>query len=323
MELAARRARPSAVAARDRGVGVPASKEPAHEWPPATPAVEVRLVSSSAQRVLASGYRGRVLGRYAHGIVALDGRRPLHLTTQPDRLGPFSLWIDPEKRAAPWELEDTSPFPELTARAGDLYLGGRRFALERAGDWEPEADWGELARRFWTWTEIAGDLAQASAPERTALVSDRSWTRLEARRSAFRRAMRLHDSRAAQAAAWGLAGLGPGLTPAGDDYLAGVLLGLRAIPWRPPRMSSAVLRAAAGRTSELSTALLAAAARGEAALPWHGLVQALVRSDPPRARCWTDRIARIGHSSGTWSLTGFFDTVLDASEGAGSSPPPR
>lgn len=323
MELVARRARPPAVAARDRGVGVPASEEPARERAPATPAVEVRLVSCSAQRVLASGYRGRVWGRYAHGIVALDGRRPLHLTTQPDRLGPFSLWIDPKRRTAPWDLEDISPLSELTARAGDLYLGGRRFALERAGAWEPEAGWGELARRFGTWNDIAGDLAQASAPERTDLVSDRSWTWLEARRSAFRRAMRHHDSRAAQAAARALAGLGPGLTPAGDDYLAGVLLGLRAIPWRPPRMSCAVLRAAAGTTSELSIALLTAAARGEAALPWHGLVQALVRSDPLRARCWTDRIAQIGHSSGIWSLTGFFDTVLDASEGAGSPPPPR
>ena len=63
-----------------------------------------------------------------------------------------------------------------------------------------------------------------------------------------------------------LVGLGPGPTPAGDDYLGGVLVALRAIGraaqaeslwrWLEPRL--------AARTSALSAAHLAAAAAGEA-----------------------------------------------------------
>ncbi|MGH2625429.1 MAG: DUF2877 domain-containing protein [Anaerolineales bacterium] len=125
-------------------------------------------------------------------------------------------------------------------------------------------------------------------------------------------------------AARALAGLGPGLTPAGDDYLAGVLLASWAIGSEIPRPVAVqiIVQAAAGRTSVLSTALLRAASRGEAARPWHGMVRALARSEAPTALRAAEAVCRLGHSSGIWSLAGFLDTVLDATEGAGSSPPP-
>ncbi|MGH2605303.1 MAG: hypothetical protein ACRDG5_01805, partial [Anaerolineales bacterium] len=41
--------------------------------------IEIQAASSRARRIIAAGYRGRVLGSYQHGIVALDRRgRPLH-----------------------------------------------------------------------------------------------------------------------------------------------------------------------------------------------------------------------------------------------------
>ena len=74
-----------------------------------------------------------------------------------------------------------------------------------------------------------------------------------------------------------LIGLGPGLTPAGDDVMAGTIAGLVLLGHpSAERFAAAVYSLAAGRTTELSRALLrhAAAGRvsGEYAAVLHGLV---------------------------------------------------
>jgi hypothetical protein len=75
------------------------------------------------------------------------------------------------------------------------------------------------------------------------------------------------------AAAHRLLGLGPGLTPAGDDGLAGWLAGLGTAGVRGRGLVAAVgpdlLAAARERTGPLSRAFLAAAAAGVAAEPLH------------------------------------------------------
>jgi hypothetical protein len=110
------------------------------------------------------------------------------------------------------------------------------------------------------------------------------------------------DTRAALAAADRLAGLGEGLTPAGDDLLLGVLYALWATNPRPFDAAEAVAERAAAPTTTLSAAWLRAAAAGEATRPWHELVDAMATGDPlPAAR----RVAAIGHSTGVHSLTGF------------------
>jgi len=94
-----------------------------------------------------------------------------------------------------------------------------------------------------------------------------------------------------------LIGLGPGLTPSGDDYFGGMLVALRALArnaqadalwrWLQPRL-------AAG-TSALSAAHLEAAAAGEA----HEIVHEVLL-DPRLAQ----KLDRIGHCSGWDALAG-------------------
>ena len=63
-----------------------------------------------------------------------------------------------------------------------------------------------------------------------------------------------------------LLGRGPGLTPSGDDVLAGYLLGCRAFGIAGKGVRFAVLRSAPGATTTLSAALLRQAAdQGSAA----------------------------------------------------------
>jgi hypothetical protein len=94
-----------------------------------------------------------------------------------------------------------------------------------------------------------------------------------------------------------LAGLGPGLTPAGDDALAGMLLALRAADGPG---AAARLRAAAGsaRTTALSLALLRCAADGQALAPAHRLLDAAARGDDAAALAAAGSVAEVGATSG-------------------------
>lgn len=108
-------------------------------------------------------------------------------------------------------------------------------------------------------------------------------------------------------AARALAGLGPGLTPAGDDLLLGALYALWAT--RPPRyaaaVGAAVADATAPRTTRLSAAWLRAAARGEAERAWVELVRALAREDRGAVIAAARAVLGLGHSSGSCALHGF------------------
>ncbi len=95
--------------------------------------------------------------------------------------------------------------------------------------------------------------------------------------AALRGAVRRADLDAALRTATRLIGLGPGLTPAGDDVMAGTMAGLVLLGHpAAERFAAGVYGLAVGRTTELSRALLrhAAAGRvsGEYAAVLHGLV---------------------------------------------------
>jgi hypothetical protein len=104
------------------------------------------------------------------------------------------------------------------------------------------------------------------------------------------------------ATAAGMVGRGPGLTPSGDDVLAGLLLGLRAAPavrdhlWRAvsPRL---------GTTTALSAALLAEAPEGYAVPAILRLGAALATGGADFRRAVAE-VAAIGHTSGTDLLAG-------------------
>ncbi len=110
-----------------------------------------------------------------------------------------------------------------------------------------------------------------------------------------------------RAGARGLAGLGGGLTPAGDDFLLGAMY---AIWVTCPGAEAAILGRAiavtAGpSTTRLSAAWLRAAARGEACTPWHDLVGGLAGGDRDTTLAAARRILNTGHTSGADALAGF------------------
>lgn len=93
-----------------------------------------------------------------------------------------------------------------------------------------------------------------------------------------------------------LLGRGSGLTPAGDDVLAGFLVGARAFGQPVPAIVAAVRRLAPTRTTALSAALLWHATRGQCADEVAVLATALTGRGAPEPAL--ARLLAVGHTSG-------------------------
>ena len=114
-----------------------------------------------------------------------------------------------------------------------------------------------------------------------------------------------------------LAGLGPGLTPAGDDYLMGLMGGIQAWPSRPEisglspgEICQIIFDAAQGRTTILSRAFLCSAKDGLFGENWHQLLAALVRGETTGIRWAASRVLSSGATSGADALAGFLSPYL-------------
>jgi Protein of unknown function (DUF2877) len=133
---------------------------------------------------------------------------------------------------------------------------------------------------------------------------------------ALARAFGENDPIAAAAAAEELIGLGPGLTPAGDDFVGGAFFARAMLPPAGARQADWTragdgLRAVAGsRTHPLSAALFSDLLAGEGYEPLHDLAAAVATGARPMALAAAGRLCRIGHSSGWDLLAGFLAGVL-------------
>lgn len=138
------------------------------------------------------------------------------------------------------------------------------------------------------------------------------------RASALAQACQADDPEAAIEPAIALLGLGPGLTPSGDDFVGGAFFarailgeldGHHAPGW--PRAALRVLTAAGARTHPISGALLSDMLRGVGHAPLHTLMAVLATGAPlEAATAAARRVTRIGHSSGWDMLTGVLAGIL-------------
>jgi hypothetical protein len=118
-----------------------------------------------------------------------------------------------------------------------------------------------------------------------------------------------------------LAGAGPGLTPSGDDALAGILFAWRALGG--PGVEPGLLAIAGGaRTNDVAAAFARWAARGQALGCVHDLFVAAAGGDRPAAARAARRLASTGHSSGAdmalgliWGIDMFVGPVTSERRG--------
>jgi Protein of unknown function (DUF2877) len=197
--------------------------------------------------------------------------------------------------------------------AGELRLPARRAAGRDDAGYRPLRYWDPTA------PTLGGALAGPAAARRGEAVTQLTaalpggdaagWAeRARALESALAPWVPVPDRLAAAVGA--LAGLGPGLTPAGDDVLAGALVTLAAAADEPRRAALArAVEGALGRTVPISAALLAQACRGRSVPEVAALLRAVAGSGDLDAALAA--LALVGHTSGAALALGV-RTVLRA-----------
>jgi hypothetical protein len=102
-----------------------------------------------------------------------------------------------------------------------------------------------------------------------------------------------------------LMGLGPGLTPSGDDLLGGALIALASLGFLNMRdILWEICRAQLARTNEISQAHLCAAARGHGAAALHAAIHATMGGRVDLMTQALSAVSAVGHTSGRDGFAG-------------------
>lgn len=254
-----------------------------------------------------------LLHRFDHAINLIGANGTIISIVQPSiGAGPFSIVVDAE-RPFPATINPATP---ITKTADSLQIGTLHIDLRPAQLWQPGPPW-NLLREQHQWLTILPDLQTAVSQQQDRLTAGSPAnfaSQFQTATAAVCTAIVHPNSAELETAVIQLAGLGPGLTPAGDDFLLGMLLGLWAT--RPEAMvvelAERVVETAVPRTTQLSAAWLKAAAKGEAWSAWHDFLQALLAGDN-----WHDSFHHIlnnGATSGIASLLGFITTASNKNQ---------
>jgi hypothetical protein len=232
--------------------------------------------------------------------------------------GPLNIVVD----GAPGCFAGLEPGAPVTLEGKQLQAGGLRIDLGGAEVWEPRPDWDALRTRraaIVSCLPLLRALCLRHAPAGSLLgllgsplPGDTPVGRVLSAACEAARALREGWGGSAgrlQEGVAGLAGLGGGLTPAGDDFLAGAMLWAWLAHPAPASLRRALVEVAAPRTTALSAALLRAAARGECSAPWHALLAALSAGHregvKAKITAAAQEILAHGATSGADSLAGF------------------
>jgi len=250
-------------------------------------------------------------------LIAADGRV---CALVGERIGPGPLNI-----VLPGRLPQLALLPAgapATITADRLRLGVLEVDLA-CDEWEPSPDWAGLRAAY---PMVAGRaprllrLAQqlAPAPGLLALLAPETATAMPDARvpGRFRQVLKalppgqLWSAEQVGEVAGQLAGLGAGLTPAGDDWLAGLLMWAWLAHPRPQEVGEAVIAAAASRTTSLAAAFLRSAARGECDAAWQGLLSLLAARRCSNLDAAVRAVLAHGATSGADRLAGFLYSTI-------------
>jgi hypothetical protein len=255
------------------------------------------------------GATGRVLASFDRScyLESAEGRLIVVLC-EPLGRGAFALTVGGTPSFA--ALQPDAP---VSVVGGTLHLGDLRIDLSSAIPWDPTLPVLDRAGDEGLRVLATHLRANASSEGLARMRFDVAETPLlTAGRQAMDR-LRLGfargDGPAIIDAAAQLAGLGPGLTPSGDDVLTGILLALRVWPQASGPLgmsvvSTLLVRAAVPRTGRISRAYLWAAWQGHASEAWHDLIRALPGESDGVVAAAT-RILQTGETSGADMLAGF------------------
>jgi hypothetical protein len=275
--------------------------------------IDALSLTSNVNEWLANSRHPRILHVFDHACNLIDEHGDvLSVVTSGIGDGPFNLVVG----------SDISFFRNLTAqtpisiRKDQLNLGDLTIDTAEAKLWNPRPDWESLhAKKDEIFNQLKSlqiasyansgldtGFATSAQPDLT--------TNLESITSKLSYAIANADFSSAKTIASQLAGLGIGLTPAGDDYLMGAIYATWII--KPIKTATNLAReiaeSAAPLTTSLSAALLRSAGRGEAGILWHKFFDALLAGEDIELPI--TKLIAVGETSGADALAGFISTFI-------------
>jgi hypothetical protein len=272
--------------------------------------ISLPLWTSLVAPLPARARSGRVLGAFDRACdLWLEPDIITALVTEQVGDGPFNVVVHGDRRA----LAGIRTAGPVRLDAGRLAVGNVCVDLRPAAVWDPRPDWPFLHARLDTIRSSLDTVRPALDARQSPLLAlalgGQASGPLAARlreAGAEIRAGWQGDYDALAGATHRLAGLGPGLTPAGDDFLLGLIVWAWLGHCEAPAFGRAVSSAAAPRTTTLAAAWLRAAAAGELAAPWHRFLQSLAEPASP-AIVWSalHTVLSRGATSGADTVAGF------------------
>lgn len=297
-------------------------------------AFQAMRIGPIAADSLARPRAGHVIAVFDRGFYIAFGAELVFLGAADLAMGPLNLATSAPERTN-WKQGGVRMDDRVTVTGGCLIVGSRfRFALGGVAIWRPEPDPvtpnpTDVSRGLAGFRDASdGRLpleglgsfvrhATDEAPLEKVMEPSRAWVRelhdwlVEAFRG--RETPRAPDIT-------GLVGFGPGLTPSGDDVIAGALITAHALKeeevahrlWDSiqPRLDA---------TNVISQRHLRAAAGGFGQRDIHDAIGAMLKGRADDYRAWIDGIDGIGHSSG-WDAIAGATLTLDAWLVSRSSP---
>jgi len=260
-------------------------------------------LTSAVNGWLMNSRQPRILHVFDHVCNLINERREvLSIVTSQVGNGPFNLVIADEVLFSKYLNIESS----IHILKNQLTLDDLTIHTASAQQWNPRPAW----ERFHA---AKGDLLN-----RLILLqnSDDLLSLPASLRSTFITSVVNVDIAGSIAAAKNLAGLGVGLTPAGDDFILGAILAAWIIhPLEiASRLAEEITNVAAPLTTSLSAAWLRSAGKGEAGVLWHEFLHALLFADSEQIQTAMDNILATGETSGADALAGFMGTFLSYAE---------
>jgi len=242
--------------------------------------------------------------------------------------GPFSVVIDRDGDSL---LPDDLPFSKLQVGApvavgkSTIKISGILIDMKDVVAWAPRLAWESLdnSKLRERGPELRRHLILHGAPGSLSLIVgngalNNSQAQLYGSWLKIADGLRKHDLRRFRGEIGRIAGLGIGLTPAGDDFLVGVIMAIWFLSPVPvaERMAKDISSAVSGKTTILSQAYIDAAGKGEAGYPWHELIESIAAGNRKHMQEATIRLIKTGSTSGSDALTGFLLAceILDSSQ---------
>ena len=283
--------------------------------------LQILVLTPAARSWLESEERGAVLHVFPNVINLInESRSVLSLVLQESALSPSSMLIadlagmNAEKRDFDQRFDVDS---RIEKTSEGIRIGDNRFSIDNMRIWNPLVVWDDCRQdRVLTYLPLIESELRSAAPAGSLdryfcedPLSGKSGV-IQSACCSYQSGLMSRDLGEVANSSRQLAGLGPGLTPSGDDFLLGSIfamwildkVGLR-------RIIELIVSEAAPRTTALSAAWLCAAKDGEAGIVWHWLFNSIANENEVDVIRYSRQIADTGHTSGADALAGFITTI--------------